>query len=313
MEIISNLEQLHKYRSDKACVIALGTFDGLHKGHQQVIAEAARLAAEKAARLAVFTFSNHPMEYINPARVPVALLTHEQKLELLKGLGVELLIELPFDEQLARLTPEQFVYSLIKLACQGIAIGENFTYGYKGKGNADSLKAEAEVNGFELVVCHLLMQEDETISSTYIRRLIQAGEVAKAEALLGRCYSISGIVAHGNERGRLLNFPTANLEMSQIKEKLAIPKEGAYAVRVLLADGSAHKGMANIGKNPTFGDVEQTRLEVHLLDFAGNLYDSLIKVEFISRLRDQVKFNNIEQLKQQLEQDKENCRALLAE
>lgn len=312
MEIITSLEQLNNYQADRGCVIALGTFDGLHRGHQQVIAEAGKLAVQNSSRLGVFTFSNHPMEHINPARVPVALLTHEEKLELLESLGVELLIDLPFDEQLAKLRPDEFVKALLKLNCRAMAIGENFTYGYKGSGNADSLQEAAAKYDFSLKVCSLLEQDGEVISSTLIRKLLLQGEVARAGILLGRSYSLSGVVAHGNERGRLINFPTANLEISSLEKKMAIPAEGAYAVLVELPwEKSYFPAMANIGKNPTFGDVEHTRLEVHLLDFSGDLYDKNIKVLFVQRLRGQIKFTGLEQLQAQLEQDKALCRKII--
>lgn len=312
MEIISSLEQLNSYKGKKGCSLALGTFDGLHLGHQQVIAEAGKLALQSGSRLGVFTFSNHPMEHINPARVPVALLTHDRKLELLESLGVELLVELPFEEQLASLAPETFVQQLLKLDCKAMAIGENFTYGYKGRGNANTLKEASEKYGFSIKVCPLLKQDGEVISSTSIRRLIQAGEVAKAGNLLGRSYCLAGVVAHGNERGRLLGFPTANVELSNLKPQRAIPAEGAYAVLVELPwDKKLYPAMANIGKNPTFGDVEHTRLEVHLLDFSGDLYEKEIKVLFVERLRGQIKFSNLEHLQAQLEKDKQNCRKIL--
>lgn len=312
MEIISTLEQLNNYQELQSCSLALGTFDGLHRGHLQVIAEAGKMAVQGRSRLGVLTFSNHPMEHINPSKVPVALLTHHEKLELLEGMGVELLIDLPFDDQLAKLSPETFVETLLKLNCKAMAIGENFTYGYKGRGNSNTLKAAAEKCGFSIKVCPLLKQEDEVISSTSIRRLIQAGEVAKAGDLLGRSYCLAGVVVHGNERGRLLGFPTANVELSNLKPKRAIPAEGAYAVLVELPwDKKLYPAMANIGKNPTFGDVEQPRLEVHLLDYSGDLYEKRIKVLFVERLRGQVKFSNLEQLQAQLEKDKQNCHKIL--
>ena len=311
MKIISSLEQLHRYESKQGCVIALGTFDGLHRGHQQVLEEAAALSKSLHAALGVLTFSNHPMALINPAKTPPALLTIEDRHVLFESMGVELLLELPFDRALADITPQEFVEQLLNIGCRGIAVGANFTYGKYGAGNVQTLTAAAEQQGFKLRICPLLELENNVLSSTLIRALVKQGQVEKACRLLGRPYSLQGIVAHGNERGRLLGFSTANLELSQLEEQLVIPAEGAYAVRAVLEDGSVHKAMANIGKNPTYGDVEQLRLEVHLLDYSGNLYDKKIKVQFVKRLRDQVKFFGLEQLQSQLEQDKARCREIL--
>lgn len=302
MEIITSLEQLHSFTAP--CVVALGTFDGLHRGHLDVIGTAKQEAQHTGAKLAVFTFSNHPLEWINPAHVPVALVTPAVKLQLLENLGVDVLIDIPFNQLVADLLPQQFLERLRALNYSCLVVGENFTYGQRGMGNVYTLAASAQALGFKLIVRKLVSNNGTIISSTEIRRLITAGEVQQAAKMLGRSYSISGIVAHGNERGRLLGYPTANLEL--VDAHVAIPLGGVYAVRAYV-DGGVYGGMANIGKNPTFGDVEKPRLETNIFGFSGDIYGKTLTIEFVQRIRGEVKFAGIDALKEQLAQDKLDC------
>lgn len=302
MEIITSLEQLHSFAAP--CVVALGTFDGLHRGHLDVIGTAKQEAEQTGAKLAVFTFSNHPLEWINPAHVPVALVTPAVKLQLLENLGVDVLIDIPFNQLVADLLPQQFLERLSALNYSCLVVGENFTYGQRGVGNVYTLAASAQALGFKLIVRKLVSNNGTIVSSTEIRRLITAGEVQQAAKMLGRSYSISGIVAHGNERGRLLGYPTANLEL--VDAHVAIPLGGVYAVRAYV-DGGVYGGMANIGKNPTFGDVEKPRLETNIFGFSGDIYGKTLTIEFVQRIRGEVKFVGIDALKAQLAQDKLDC------
>lgn len=302
MEIITSLEQLHSFAAP--CVVALGTFDGLHRGHLDVIGTAKQEAEHTGAKLAVFTFSNHPLEWINPAHVPVALVTPAVKLQLLESLGVDVLIDIPFNQLVADLLPQQFLERLSALNYSCLVVGENFTYGQRGVGNVYTLAASAQALGFKLIVRKLVSNNGTIVSSTEIRRLITAGEVQQAAKMLGRSYSISGIVAHGNERGRLLGYPTANLEL--VDAHVAIPLGGVYAVRAYI-DGGVYGGMANIGKNPTFGDVEKPRLETNIFGFSGDIYGKTLTIEFVQRIRGEVKFAGIDALKSQLAQDKLDC------
>ncbi len=302
MEIITSLEQLHSFAAP--CVVALGTFDGLHRGHLDVIGTAKQEAEHTGAKLAVFTFSNHPLEWINPAHVPVALVTPAVKLQLLESLGVDVLIDIPFNQLVADLLPQQFLERLSALNYSCLVVGENFTYGQRGVGNVYTLAASAQALGFKLIVRKLVSNNGTIVSSTEIRRLIMAGEVQQAAKMLGRSYSISGIVAHGNERGRLLGYPTANLEL--VDAHVAIPLGGVYAVRAYV-DGGVYGGMANIGKNPTFGDVEKPRLETNIFGFSGDIYGKTLTIEFVQRIRGEEKFAGIDALKAQLTQDKLDC------
>ena len=306
MDVITSLKQLHKY--DRPCVVALGTFDGLHRGHMDVICTAWAEAHRTGALLAVFTFSNHPFACFRPDKVPPALITPAQKQSLLRDLGVDVLVDVPFDVSVARIAPEAFLEQLQALGYSCLVVGNNFTYGLRGAGTVETLAASAQRLGFKLLVRQLVSDGATVISSTAIRRLIAEGDVEEAAAMLGRRYSLSGIVAHGNERGRLLGFPTANVELAE--SKLAVPLGGVYAVQVHVK-GQRFGGMANIGKNPTFGDVAQPRLEAHIFDFSGDIYDQSISIDFVARVRGEVKFASIDQLRNQLAADKQKCQELL--
>ena len=306
MDVITSLKQLHKY--DRPCVVALGTFDGLHRGHMDVIRTAWEEAHRTDALLAVFTFSNHPFACFRPDRVPPALITPAQKQALLRDFGVDVLVDVPFDLSVARIAPEAFLEQLQVLGYSCLVVGNNFTYGLRGAGTVDTLAASAQRLGFKLMVRQLVSDGATIISSTAIRRLIAEGDVQEAAHMLGRSYSLTGAVASGNQRGRLLGFPTANLELADYNQ--AIPLAGVYAVQVLHS-GQRYGGMANIGTNPTFGDVAKPRLETHIFDFNENIYGQEITVQFIARIRGEVKFSSIEALTNQLAQDKMACKRSL--
>ena len=305
MKIIRSLEQLHTFT--EPCVIALGTFDGLHLGHKDVIGSAKEYASQHGEKLAVFTFSNHPLSLIKPELVPVALLTQEQKHACFEAMGVDLLLDIPFDEALANLSPEEFLQKLSILNFSCLVVGENFSFGKKGAGNIQTLTAFTQEHNCKLIVRALVSDNQTVISSTAIRHLIAAGEVAKARYMLGRAYTLSGTVVYGNQRGNKIGFPTANLALEAAK--IAVPQGGVYAVKAYF-DSKCYEGMGNIGKNPTFGDVEDARLEVNIFDFDGNLYGKEITVAFYERIRGEVKFTSVDELVGQIKKDKEvvlNC------
>ena len=307
MKIIRSLEQLHTFTDP--CAIALGTFDGLHLGHKDVIGSAKEYAQQHGERLAVFTFSNHPLSLIKPELVPVALLSQEQKHACFEAMGVDLLLDIPFNEALANLSPQEFLQKLGVLKFSCLVVGENFSFGKGGAGNIQTLTAFAQENNCKLIVRPLVSDDATVISSTAIRHLIAAGEVAKARYMLGRAYSLSGTVVRGAQRGNKIGFPTANLALEAAK--IAVPSIGVYAVKVYF-DGKCYKGMGNIGKNPTFGELEEARLEVNIFDFDGDLYDKEITVAFYERIRGEVKFNGVDELVGQIKKDKAtvlNCLA----
>lgn len=300
MEIITSLdaELKNKY---PATVIALGTFDGLHLGHTDVINTARDYAERSGLKLAVFTFSNHPLALIRPDLVPVRIISAEEKIKLLESFGVDYLINIPFTEDFAALSPDEF---LEKLACfnyRCLVVGENFTYGFLGSGKTETLERSGRKNGFDVIVRPLVKINGNVVSSTGIRNLIQAGHIEYANRMLGRAYSITGKIVHGEQRGRKLGFPTANIEL--LHGEMAVPAPGVYAVTASI-EGSIYEGMGNIGNNPTFNDVEHARLEVNLFNCSGDLYGKTMSVQFHKYIRAEKKFSGVEELCRQIEEDK---------
>lgn len=300
MEIITSLdaELKNKY---PATVIALGTFDGLHLGHTDVINTARNYAERSGLKLAVFTFSNHPLALIRPDLVPVRIISAEEKIKLLESFGVDYLINIPFTEDFAALSPDEF---LEKLACfnyRCLVVGENFTYGFLGSGKTETLERSGRKNGFDVIVRPLVKMNGNVVSSTGIRNLIQAGHIEYANRMLGRAYAITGTIVHGEQRGRKLGFPTANIEL--LHGEMAVPAPGVYAVTVSI-EGSIYEGMGNIGNNPTFNDVEHARLEVNLFNCSRDLYGKTMSVQFHKYIRAEKKFSGVEELCRQIEEDK---------
>ncbi|MCD8198592.1 MAG: riboflavin biosynthesis protein RibF [Phascolarctobacterium sp.] len=303
MEIIHSLEELHRF--NVPCVIALGTFDGLHLGHYDVIKTAKEYAVSHGQKLVVFTFSNHPLSLIKPELAPEALLPPFEKQCYIKRMGVDVLLDIVFDEHLARMTPEDFLATLRVLDYRCLVIGENFSFGFHGEGNSRTLQRSAREIGFKLIVRPLISDEGTIVSSTEIRRRILAGDIEAANKMLGRAYSLCGIVVKGKQRGREIGFPTANIELDN--SDVIIPGVGVYAAKVLF-DGREYEGMANIGRNPTFGDLTRTSIEVNIFDYAGDLYGRKLIISFYHLLRREEKFPSAEMLKKRIEQDKEICR-----
>lgn len=300
MEIITSLdaELKNKY---PATVIALGTFDGLHLGHTDVINTAKDYAERNGLKLAVFTFSNHPLALIRPDLVPVRIISAEEKIKLLESFGVDYLINIPFTEDFAALSPDEFLERLAYFNYRCLVVGENFTYGFLGSGKTETLERSGRKNGFDVIVRPLVKMNGNVVSSTGIRNLIQAGHIEYANRMLGRAYSITGKIVHGEQRGRKLGFPTANIEL--LHGEMAVPAPGVYAVTASI-EGSIYEGMGNIGNNPTFNDVEHARLEVNLFNCSGDLYGKTMSVQFRKYIRAEKKFSGVEELCRQIEEDK---------
>lgn len=300
MEIITSLdaELKNKY---PATVIALGTFDGLHLGHTDVINTAKNYAERSGLKLAVFTFSNHPLALIRPDLVPVRIISAEEKIKLLESFGVDYLINIPFTEDFAALSPDEFLDRLACFNYRCLVVGENFTYGFLGSGKTETLERSGRKNGFDVIVRPLVKMNGNVVSSTGIRNLIQAGHIEYANRMLGRAYTITGKIVHGEQRGRKLGFPTANIEL--LHGEMAVPAPGVYAVTASI-EGSIYEGMGNIGNNPTFNDVEHARLEVNLFNCSGDLYGKTMSVQFHKYIRAEKKFSGVEELCRQIEEDK---------
>ena len=284
---------------------AIGYFDGVHLGHRKVIETAQRKGIEKGLKSAVITFDPSPKAVLgkNPEGVKYITLL-EDKMDLFDEMGLDYLIIIPFTRELAGLLPEQFVDEyLIPLNLKHLTAGFDFTYGKFGKGNMDTIKEHAKGH-FSVTKVQKVEKAEEKISSTLIRSLIQEGRTGEVPSYLGRFYSMRGIVVHGEKRGRELGFPTANVEADS---RYVFPKKGIYTVR-LHWKGKWYPGVASLGHNPTFEmDERKTFLEVHLLNFDGDLYGEKVKVEWHTYLRDEIKFLSAEALKEQIAKDKEEA------
>ncbi|MFP4453563.1 MAG: bifunctional riboflavin kinase/FAD synthetase [Desulfobacterales bacterium] len=293
-------------------VVAIGNFDGVHLGHQAILGHVLKKAHEIKGTSVAVTFDPHPVKVLGNNGSPPLITVLEQKIELIEQLGFDVLICIRFDRLFAELTAEQFLDNILvgKIGMKAIVIGKDYTFGKNRKGNVDFLRAHAKKYGFEVIVpdwVPVLPGSSERVSSTRIREIIESGRVADAKPLLGRYYQLRGEVCKGRDRGgRKLGFPTANIK---IQDELC-PKTGVYAVTVETIPGF-YKGVANIGYSPTFEDHIFT-VEVHLLDFSGDLYGEKIRVNFIERIRDEEKFNSIDELTEQIKLDIRAARRILA-
>lgn len=292
-------------------VVTVGTFDGVHKGHRKLINTVVDKARSRDARSVVVTFDPHPREIINPGKGGIKLLTTlKERCEILEDLGIDVLLVIPFDRDFSLLTSEDFVRDIIheKVGVSEFVIGYDHHFGRDREGTIETIEKLGKELGFDANVVSKEEMGEVTISSTVIRKtLAEEGNVKKAAGYLNRNYLLNGIVMHGDERGRTIGYPTANLKPEH--ENKVIPKNGVYAVKVRVS-GEWYGGMMNIGVRPTFGEDEKT-LEVHIFDFEKEIYGETIQVRFFDRIRDEKKFNGIEDLKGQLDSDKQKSLELL--
>lgn len=308
MLICNKLSEARQILKGRATVVALGTFDGVHVGHQSIIGRAIALAKAHKLTSVVYTFSNHPLAVVAPEMVPMQIGDNISKADIMSELGVQVLVNVPFTEKLCRQAPEDFLLDLQQsLNPRYVVTGPNFSFGAKAKGNPRMLVRVGEDYGFQAEIGQAVQLDGKMVSSTRIRGLIESGNLEKTNEYLGRFFSFGGRVVHGDHRGRKLGFPTANLA---IGDRRAMLPNGAYAVKVLL-NGRIYKGIANIGDNPTFEGCNR-RLEVNILDFAKNIYDCPLTVQFVAKLREQKKFSGVEALVKQLHADEEKARRILA-
>ena len=291
-------------------VITVGTFDGVHRGHQDVVGRLVNRSRVLKIPSVLITFEPHPLEIVNPAAAPLALTTHDEKLEVLAETGLNYLALVPFTPELAAYSAEDFVELILRrcFRLQELLIGYDHGFGRQRAGNVGVLRTLGERDGFRVdVVDPVSTQDGHAVSSTSIRRAVAGGDLARAADGLGRPYSVSGRVIPGSQRGRTIGFPTLNLGPPPPRKLL--PPEGVYAVRVQTPAGAVG-GMMNLGPRPTFGD-STTSLEVHLFDTAGDFYGSQVRVDFIARLRETRKFSSAEQLTRQLTHDEREARNAL--
>jgi riboflavin kinase/FMN adenylyltransferase len=294
-------------------VVAIGNFDGIHRGHRVLIETARQRAAEFGAPLGVVTFEPHPREVLTPDNAPPRLTPFRVKADLLADLGVEHLFALPFNEHLRRKSPESFVHDVLAggLGIRHAVVGYDFRFGYRAEGDVDRLAMLGRDYRFEITRVEPVTWHGKVCSSSRARAAVEVGDVALAGELLGHPFIIEGRVVKGDRRGRELGYPTANLRPP--RKRVLWPPAGIYAVRARLADNRElwHDAVASLGWRPTF-DGRDLLLEVHLLDHTADLYGQVLCCAFVERLRDEEKFATVEALRGQMAQDCALARAALA-
>jgi len=296
----------------RGAVVALGNFDGVHRGHRAVIGRAQSIAADLGAPAAVLTFEPHPRSVFRPDDPPFRLTPFRIKARLMEGLGLDALFVQHFDAAFSSLTAEQFVDQVLvrDLGVRHVVAGYDFVFGHKRGGNLDLLRTKGEVLGFGVTeVRPVIDGAGEVFSSTRVRQALEAGDPLLAGEILGHPFEIEGRVEHGDKRGRTIGFPTANVEVGEYQR----PRFGVYAVRAGIDLGGNtvwHGGVANLGRRPTVGGTVE-RLEVHLFDVDGDLYGRHLRVQLLHFLRPEMKFAGIDQLKAQIAADAEAARAML--
>ncbi len=303
MRVFHSFEEVHDC---PRAVVALGTFDGVHLGHQKVMQTAIDKARAMGGTAITVTFSGHPFSVLFPEREPLRLATVEQKLSYIEATGMDAVVVLPMNKELIAQSHDEFSQQLLtSLQPQAIVVGENFTYGSRAAGNTKTLAhVFSEERGIPVIVLHLLENpgKDTPISSTVIRKAVGLGHMEIAKMLLGRPYELEGDVVHGDKRGRTIGFPTANMH---IPERMAVPPDGVYVTQVKW-QGKLLQAVTNIGANPTF-NVDRSRIETYIFDWHGDLYGQHIYLEFYKKLRNEIKFNSVNDLTRQMEEDKINA------
>ncbi|MBF4578528.1 bifunctional riboflavin kinase/FAD synthetase [Frigoribacterium sp. VKM Ac-2530] len=290
--------------------VTIGKFDGVHVGHRAVIDLLEQVAAERGLTSAVVTFDRHPLAVLQPGSVPRSLVSNRQKRELLEAAGVAATLMLTFDDELRSLTPAQFVDRILvgALHARVVFVGDDFRFGVRGSGTVDTLRELGAERGLEVVsIDDVRLGGGRRASSTWIRELLEAGDVARAGELLGREPAVRGIVVHGEQRGRELGFPTANLAPDS---EGYVPADGVYAARVLVGD-TTYPAAVSVGHNPTFEGVPEKQVEAHLLDVSMDLYGQELTVMFVDWVRGNVAFEGIDALIEHIRADVVRTREVL--
>ena len=306
MRTVTRLEDLAG--EDRPLVLAAGAFDGVHRGHRDVIERAQRQAAAVGGKTWVMTFDPHPLKVLRPDIAPALLTSTPHKLQLLRELGVDGCAVLSFTTRFAAMEPEDFIAELREAApsLRAVVVGTNWTFGHRARGTTDLLRELGSRHGFAVHLVEGVTWKDQPVSSTRIRQAVAAGRLEDAEAMLGRPFSIYGTVIHGTRIGRQLGFPTANVDPhNEVR-----PPAGIYAVRVT-AEGVHHAGAAFLTAHPDPRKGPPDVVEVHLLDFSADLYGCDLDVAFVKRLRDEWTFDSVDALKVQIARDVEAARAAL--
>ena len=296
MKVITHMESNDRF---SGVSIALGTFDGVHLGHQKVIGRAVEFANRSGGESVVFTFENHPLSILAPHQCPPLITSLAEKERLLADMRVDILCRIPFTNDLLHLTPEEFVNKLVSLFSPSyVVIGPNYSFGYRSSGTPELLAQIGKEKGFVVEVQEAVYIDGNMVSSTSIRQCVSNGNMEQAAKLMGRPFCLFGKVIHGDMRGRVLGFPTANIQPSA--EQL-LPADGVYAAHAIIGVQRL-PALVNVGTNPTFNN-QNRRVEVYVLDFQADLYDQELGVEFLKRLRGEQIFSSIQELKDRIALD----------
>jgi riboflavin kinase/FMN adenylyltransferase len=307
MELIRGIHNLRPRH--RGCAATIGNFDGVHLGHQAVLGQLAERAAELGLPMVVIIFEPQPQEFFSPATAPPRLTRLREKLEALRRYAVERVLVLRFDRRLAAWSAEDFIRRLLieGLDVRYLVVGDDFRFGQGRTGDFRLLRETGARAGFQVVNMHTFCIGGERVSSTRVRTALAQGDLAAAEALLGRPYRISGRVAPGDQRGRTIGFPTANIHLHRDKP----PLQGVYAVELFGLDQEPLPGVANLGRRPTVGGM-RLQLEVHLFDFDQQIYGRNVHVNFLRRIRDERAFDSFDALRRQIDADAAQARAFFA-
>lgn len=297
MKTITNINKLYEIKDPSA--IALGTFDGMHIGHQHVIKKMVAQSKKMGLKSMVYTFSNHPKDLHPIDDTPKRLMTPKQKMEMMSSLGVDYLIQVPFDEYQVNISAEAFIKEILvdQLMVRHVCIGFDFRFGKNAQGNKDLLMAHAKLYGYSLEIVEPITVDDTIVSSTLIREFYWMDK-SKANALLGRPYCVEGHVVDGKKMGRKLGFPTANLKTEY---EMSVLKPGVY-ISVVDLEGKRYPSLTNVGFNPTF-DQEHFTIETYIMDFDQDIYGQHLRVQFLSYMRPEIRFKSLEELIDQIHGD----------
>ena len=306
------LRSFESLRREKNSVVTVGTFDGIHLAHREIIREVVHRARMREGRSVVVTFDPHPKEVVASARGPVQLLsTLDERIALLDALQVDVFLVIPFTWEFSRMGADEFYRTIIseRVGVSEVVVGYDHMFGRDREAGTSALMTLGRDLDFSVFTAHPVTLDGEPISSTRIRRALAAGDVGLAERLLGYPYQVSGTVVGGDRRGRTLGFPTANLDPDASKK--VVPGNGVFLVRVSIGTTQAY-GIMNIGVRPTVSAGVQRGIEVHLLDFSRDIYGERIAVTFLRRLRDEKKFGSVQELVEQLDRDREDARRMIS-
>jgi riboflavin kinase/FMN adenylyltransferase len=301
---------IHNIRPEhRGCVLTIGNFDGVHLGHQAVLAQVKAQALARGVPATVMTFEPQPQELFQPEKAPARLTNFREKHMALRAQGIDRHIVIEFSRRFANLPAREFIERVLvdMLGVQFLVVGDDFRFGHGREGDFAMLQRAGAELGFEVVDTQSYRQQQQRVSSTAIRHCLSDGDFTQAAAMLGRPYAFEGRVVHGEKKGRTIGFPTANIRL----KRLHSPLQGVFAVQVQTNDGKMHAGVANIGRRPTLNG-EQVQLEVHVFDFSGDLYGQQLRVVPTHFIRAEQKFADFAQLQQQIAADAEKARAILA-